>query len=160
MAAGQRTRAGAPKFEPLWDRLQSNIEWYDRKAKINQRAYKASKIAIILLAIAIPVLAEYGFVGEHDTRALLVGFASGAILLLEGLQALNKWQENWILYRATCEGLRNEQHLFAEKAGPYADLKPEPAQRLLAERTGSLVMAEHSKWVHARADKIEATAAG
>ena len=89
----------------------------------------------------------------HDSRALLVGFASGAILLLEGLQVLNKWQENWILYRATCEGLRNEQHLFAEKAGPYAGLKPEAAQRLLAERTSSLVMAEHSKWVHARATR-------
>jgi hypothetical protein len=63
MAAVQRTRAQAPKFEPLWDRLQSNIEWYDRKAKVNQRAYKASKIAIILLAIAIPVLAEYGYPG-------------------------------------------------------------------------------------------------
>ena len=87
------------------------------------------------------MLAEYGFVGEHDTRALLVGFASGAILLLEGLQALNKWQENWILYRATCEGLRNEQHLFAEKAGPYSGRKPEAAQRLLAERSSSLVMA-------------------
>jgi hypothetical protein len=158
MAAVQRTRALAPKFEPLWDRLQSNIEWYDRKAKVNQRAYKASKIAIILLAIAIPVLAEYGYLpGLLDSRALLVGFASGAILLLEGLQALNKWQENWILYRATCEGLRNEQHLFAEKAGPYAGLKPEAAQRMLAERASSLVMAEHSKWVHARADKTETT---
>jgi hypothetical protein len=31
---------------------------------------------------------------------------------------------------------------------------------VLAERTSSLVMAEHSQWVHARADKIEATAAG
>jgi hypothetical protein len=153
---GQRTRAGAPKIEPLWDRLQANIDWYDNKAKINQRAHKASKIAIILLAIAIPVLAEYGFIpGLHDTRALLVGFASGGILLLEGLQALNKWQESWILYRATCEGLRNEQHLFAEKAGPYAGLKPDAAQRVLAERTSSLVMAEHSKWVHARSDKTE-----
>ena len=56
-----------------------------------------------------------------------------------------------------CEGLRNEQHLFAEKAGPYADLKPEIANRVLAERTSSLVMAEHSKWVHARSEKTETT---
>jgi Protein of unknown function (DUF4231) len=158
MTAAQKARAQAPKFDPLWDRLQANIEWYDKKAKANQHAYKASKITIIVLAILIPVLAEYGYLpGLHDSRALLVGFASGAILLLEGLQALNKWQENWILYRATCEGLRNEQHLFAEKAGPYAGVKPDAAQRLLAERTSSLVMAEHSKWVHARADKAETT---
>ena len=54
-------------------------------------------------------------------------------------------------------GLRNEQHLFAEMAGPYAGLKPEAPQRLLAERTSSLVMAEHSKWVHAGADNTETT---
>ena len=34
---------------------------------------------------------------------------------------------------------------------------PRPRRRLLAERTSSLVMAEHSKWVHARADKTETT---
>ena len=54
------------------------------------------------------MLAEYGFIpGMHDSRAFVVGLAAGAILLLEGLQVLNKWQENWVLYRATCEGLRN-----------------------------------------------------
>ena len=158
MAAGQKGRQQAPNFEPLWERLKGQVEWYDRKAKANQRAYKVSKMAIIVLAILIPVLAEYGMIeGMYDTRALLVGAAAGVIVLLEGLQVLNKWQENWILYRATCEGLRNEQHLFAEKAGPYAGLRPEAAQRLLAERTSSLVMAEHSKWAHARENKIEMT---
>jgi hypothetical protein len=159
MATGQKGLQRAPKMQPLWERLEANIDWYDRKAKINQRAYKASKVAIILLAIAIPILAEYGALpGLHDTRALLVSIAAGAILLLEGLQQLNKWQENWILYRATCEGLRNEQHLFCEKAGPYANLRSEAAQRLLAERVGALVSAEHSKWVHARSEKTETTA--
>lgn len=159
-AASQRTQG--PKLAPLWDRLQAQIDWYDAKASANQRAHKASKIAIIVLAISLPILAEYGFLPgvEHDTRALLVGIAAGGILLLEGLQHLNKWQENWILYRSTCEGLRHEQHLFAEKAGPYTGLKPEDAQRILAERTGSLVMAEHSKWVHARKEKTETTTGG
>ena len=86
-----------------------------------------------------------------------LGIAAGAILLLEGLQHLYKWQENWILYRATCEGLRHEQHLFFEKAGPFAGLTPDQANRLLAERTGALAMAEHSKWVHARSEKTETT---
>jgi hypothetical protein len=70
---------------------------------------------------------------------------------------LNKWQENWILYRATCEGLRNEQHLFAEKAGRYAGLKPDAANKLLAERISSLAMAEHGKWAHAHEAKVETT---
>jgi len=48
---------------------------------------------------------------------LLVAIAAGGILLLEGLQQVNKWQEDWILYRSTCEHLRNERNLFFEKAG-------------------------------------------
>jgi Protein of unknown function (DUF4231) len=99
-----------------------------------------------VLAILIPVLAEYGHIpGFDSSQAFLVGAAAGLIVLLEGLQVLNKWQENWILYRAACEGLRNEQHLFAAKAGRYAGLKPDAAQRLLAERISGLVMAEHGK---------------
>ena len=158
MATGQRGRAQAAKLPALWERLEAQIAWYDRKASANQRAYKWSKVAIILLAISLPVLAEYGHIGEFERApAFLVGLAAGAILLLEGLQHLNKWQENWILYRSTCEGLRHEQHLYYEKAGPYAGLKPEEANRVLAERTGALAMAEHSKWVHDRADKTKTT---
>ncbi len=82
------------------------------------------------LAILLPVFAEYGHLpGFEASPAFLVGAAAGAIVLLEGLQVLNKWQENWILYRATCENLRNEQHLFAETAGPYAGLKPDAPQQ-------------------------------
>ena len=121
MATGQKGLQRAPKMQPLWERLEANIDWYDRKAKSNQRAYKVSKISIVALAILIPVLAEYGHIpGFEGSPAFFVGVAAGAIVLLEGLQVVNKWQENWILYRATCEGLRHEQHLFFEKAGPYA----------------------------------------
>jgi hypothetical protein len=158
MTTGQKGRAQAPKLPSLWERLESQIAWYDRKATANQRAYKRSKIAIIVLAISLPIFAEYGHIGEFERGpAFLVGLAAGLILLLEGLQHLNKWQENWILYRSTCEGLRHEQHLFFEKAGPYAGLKPEEANRLLAERTGALWMAEHSKWAHDRDDKTKTT---
>ncbi len=109
-----------------------------------------------MLAISLPILAEYSHIGDFERApAFLVGLAAGADPLARRVP--NKWQENWILYRATCEGLRHEQHLFFEKAGPYANLKPEAAQRLLAERTGALAMAEHAKWVHARSDKTETT---
>ena len=99
MAAGQRGQQQAPKLEPLLERLQGQIDWYDRKAKADQRAYKVSKISIIGLAILIPVFAEYGFIpGFEDSRGFLVGAAAGVIVLLEGLQVLNKWQENWMLF--------------------------------------------------------------
>ena len=146
MATKKAGQDSAPKLPPLWDRLQAQIEWYDAKAKANQLYYKASKIAIILCAIVIPIVAEFS--------AMAVIVAAGLILLLESMQQLNKWQENWILYRSTCEGLRNEQHLYNEKAGPYAKLTPEEAHRVLAERVGALASAEHSKWVTANREKV------
>ena len=35
MAAGQKGRQQAPSFEPLWERLKGQVDWYDRKAKAN-----------------------------------------------------------------------------------------------------------------------------
>jgi hypothetical protein len=115
------------------------------KAKANQRCYKASKIAIILCAIIIPIVAEFS--------AMVVIIAAGLILLLESMQQLNKWQENSILYRSTCEGLRNEQHLYNEKPGPT------PSSRL-TRRTASWPSgsarsaAEHSKWAAVASEKV------
>ncbi len=146
MATKKVEQAPAGKLPPLWDRLQSQIDWYDAKAKANQRYYKASKIAIVLCAVVIPIVAEFS--------AMSVIIAAGLILLLESLQQLNKWQENWILYRSTCEGLRNEQHLYNERAGPYAKLPAEEAHRLLAERVGALALAEHSKWAAVAREKV------
>ena len=151
-------KAEREKSDQLWSWLDSQIAWYDRKATANQRAYKASKIAIIVCALALPVFAEYGAIpGFHDTRAFLVGLVAGVILLLEGLQHLNKWQENWILYRSTCEGLRHERQMFLLGSGPYAKLRKPVAEQVLAERAGSLVMAEHGKWTVARSEKTETT---
>jgi hypothetical protein len=150
MATAKERHPQEPKLPPLWERLQGQIDWYDRKASHNQMLFKASKIAIIVCAVIIPIVAEFS--------AMTVIIAAGIILLLESLQQLNKWQENWILYRSTCEGLRNEQHLYNEQAGPYAKLAPEEARRVLAERVGALASAEHSKWVTAHREKVETPA--
>ena len=58
MATKKAERAAPAKLPPLWGPAQSADDWYDRKATPNQRAYKASKIAIIVLAISMPIVAE------------------------------------------------------------------------------------------------------
>ena len=147
MATKKSEQAAALKLPPLWDRLQGADRLVRRQGQGEPAHYKASKIAIIVCAIIIPIVAEFS--------AMAVIVAAGIILLLESLQQLNKWQENWILYRSTCEGLRNEQHLYNEKAGPYAKLTPDEAHRVLAERVGALASAEHSRWVTAHREKVD-----
>jgi len=74
--------------------------------------------------------------------------------VLEGLQQLQQYQQNWITYRATCERLKHEKFLFAAHAGPYATA-PRP-EALLAERVEGLVSQEHAAW----GERLEGAARG
>jgi hypothetical protein len=128
-----------PAASPTWARLEEQIEWYDRKSGHAQRWFKGLKIAQIVTAAAIPVMAG------NSAPAWLVGGAGALIVVLEGLQQLQQYQQNWASYRATCERLKHERFLFVAQAGPYLD-SPQP-EALLAERVEGLVSQEHAAWV-------------
>ncbi len=127
---------------PTLERLEDQIAWYDRKSIENQQWFKRLKIAGIVAAAFIPFAAVYGKLAFF-TAALGV-----FIVVLEGLQGLNQYQQNWITYRSTCEELKHEKYLWLAKAGPY--VITENADTLLAERVESLISREHAKWVSTR----------
>ena len=127
-----------------WDRLLNQIAWYDGKSRHNQHWFKGLKVGQIVTAAAIPVAA-----GE-SAPPWLVGGAGALIVVLEGLQQLQQYQQNWSTYRSTCERLKHEKYLFAARAGPYA--KTARADRLLAERVEGLVSQEHAAWASHQED--------
>jgi hypothetical protein len=124
---------------PTQGRIRDQIEWYDRKSRHNQRWFKRLKICQIVTAAAIPVMAG------AEAPYWLVGGAGALIVVLEGLQQLQQYQQNWGAYRATCERLKHEQFLFLAHAGPYATTTD--SESLLAERVEGLVSQEHAAWV-------------
>jgi len=131
---------------PTLERLEDQITWYDRKSMENQRWFKRFKVAGIVAAAIIPFAAGIG------APAFLTGGLGVFIVVLEGLQGLNQYQNNWTTYRSTCEELKHEKYLWLGKAGPYASAENPDA--LLAERVESLISREHAKWVSAR-EQIE-----
>ena len=78
----------------------------------------------------------------------LTGSVGALIAVLEGIQQLNQYQQNWIRYRSTCESLKREKYLYLAKAGPYAGVSD--ARALLAERIESLGSEEEAKRVSAQ----------
>ena len=129
----------AAEDSPARERVRDQIAWYDRKSQHNQRWFKRLKICQIVTAAAIPVAAAV------SAPVWLIGAGGALIVVLEGLQQLEQYQQNWTTYRATCEQLKHEQFLFMAHAGPYAtSLDPDA---LLAERVESLVSQEHAAWV-------------
>lgn len=139
-----REAPGAPPTSPAQARVEEQIEWYDRKSQYNQRWFKRLKICQLVTAAAIP------FAAGVSAPVWVAGGGGALIVVLEGLQQLQQYQQNWTAYRATCERLKHERFLFLSHAGPYAG--DEDPEALLAERVEGLVSQEHAAWVSHRED--------
>ena len=133
-----------PETDPIMERLEDQISWYDRKSLTNQRMFKRIKMIEILAAAVIPFLAAF----NPPHIGLVTGALGVLITVLEGMLHLNQYQQNWIAYRSTCESLRHEKYTYLGKASPYANIADPHA--LLAERIESLVSQEHAKWASAQ----------
>lgn len=132
--------------DPITERLEDQISWYDRNSLKNQRRYKRTKFVVIMSASVIPFLAP---LTRPEVRWITGGLGV-LITVLEGVLQLNQYQQNWISYRSTCEALKHEKYVFLGKASPYAEANDPHA--LLAERVESLVSQENAKWLVARQD--------
>jgi hypothetical protein len=132
----------SPPDSPAWTRLQEQIGYYDRKSGQCQSRFKLLKVCQIVTAAGIPVAAGVA------APVWLVGGAGAFIVVLEGLQQLEQYQQNWTSYRSTCEQLKHEQYLYLAAAGPYKGASDPEAT--LAERVESLVSQEHAAWVSGR----------
>jgi len=122
--------------DPTMERLEDQINWYDRKSNYNQRVYKWLKVIEIVAAALVPLSA-----GLH-LPAAVTGSLGVLIAALEGLLQLNQYHHNWIAYRSTCETLKHEKYLYLANAGPYSTATT--AHVLLAERIESLELIRKS----------------
>lgn len=129
---------GSDELDATLLRLEDQIAWYDAKSATNQRWHRRAAVAQLGCSVAIPVIAWL-------TTPLWPAILGAAVAIVTGLNTLFQWEFNWINYRATCEKLKHEKHLFEAKAGPYADAPN--AQRLLAERIEATVSREHASWI-------------
>jgi hypothetical protein len=126
--------------DPIVERLEDQIAWYDRDSRSAQRTFKRCKVVEIIAAALIPLLT-----GLRFSEAVWIAGGLGVVVTaIEGVVHLNQYQQNWITYRSTCEALKHEKYLYLAKAGPYASAAdPHP---LLAERIEAVVSQEPAKW--------------
>jgi hypothetical protein len=129
-----------PANDPIYARLEDQIDWYDRRSRTAQRAFKRIKVVEIFSAAIIPFLS--GITLPYDK--LIIAGLGVLITILEGFLHLNNYQQLWGTYRSTCEALKHEKYVYLVKAGPYASVADPHA--LLAERVESLVSQEHAQW--------------
>jgi hypothetical protein len=129
--------------ELIWQRLEDQTSWYERRSARAKHWFLRLKVMQIVIAAAIPVAAGSG------APAWLTGSLGASIVVLEGLQQLFQFQQNWVSYRGTAEALKHERFLFLARAGPYAAEHPVAE---LAQRVETLVSREETSWSAAQLD--------
>ena len=129
---------------PAWERLEDQLDWYEAKSQHHKRWYQWLKVAQIVIAAAIPVVAAAG------ASATVAGALGAVVVVLEGLQQLFQFQQNWISYRVTAEALKREKFLCLAGAGPYEGA--EQPQALLARRVERIVSQEYGAWADSQRD--------
>ena len=126
------------------ERLQKQIEWHSEKARDNKIRFHIYQIITLIASTIIPII-NVASIGDFQTR-LISSITAGIIAVATGLTQLEKYQENWILYRASSELLKKEKYFFENSVGEYSDLDDTQKNKLLVERIESIVSAETSKY--------------
>lgn len=129
----------------LKTRVNDQINWMDGKSSWNQKVYKRLKIAEIVAAALVPMLAGYQ-TQTTDSRSVLgivIGALGVIIVILSSIRQLNKYQENWITYRTTAESIKREKFLFETGAIPYNN---EMAFQQFVINVESLLSKENESW--------------
>jgi len=133
----------------LEERLETQINWYDSKSQSNQHWFKNLRSAEISCAALIPFIA--GFSESIPYGQIVIGVLGVIIAICAGLSGLNKYQENWLTYRTTCETLRHEKYLFLTGCSPY---NGEESFRKFVERVEGLISKENSQWSRFSGEKL------
>jgi hypothetical protein len=128
--------------EYLKERLDYQINWYDKKSKRNKIGYYVLRILEIICAISIPFILGYAS-DQTPNLKFIVGLLGVIVGAISGFLGLFQTQENWISYRTTCETLRHEKFFFQTKSKPYDSEDTFP---LLVERVEMLISKENTSW--------------
>lgn len=129
--------------EYMSSRVDDQIKWYSQKSQIAQRRYKTLQITEIIFAALIPLLS--GYATENTTVAIIVGILGSIIAVIESITKLNKYHENWIQYRTTCELLKYHKHLYLTQTPPYSSSN-ETIENVFVRNIEDIISSENSQW--------------
>lgn len=135
------------------ERVDAQIDWYDKKSQKAQKYYKAMQIIEIVLASLIPLLSAYST--SFQCISIIVGIFGSSIAIIEAISKLNKYHENWIQYRTTCEMLKYQKYLYITHSAPYNN-DDEAIENVFVRNIENIVSSENNQWKMINVEKENA----
>gem|GEM_PF-274746 len=138
----------------LEQRVNDQIQWYEKKSAINQKRYKQCQIGAIVFGAAIPLLTAISFEDFEVLLRFTIALLGSLIAIMNALVSLYKFQDNWVQYRTAAESLTREKFLFLTKSRPYAGDEEKDFKQLV-ERCELTMSSENSVWQNHAVAELE-----
>lgn len=129
--------------EYLNSRVDSQLEWYSKKSRLNKGWYIRLKVIETVMALLIPFLTAY-IAQNTVTLKITVGLLGVLVALASNLIILFNVHENWLQYRTTLEAMKYEKFMFLTKTGAY--LNNENAFNMFVEKFEFIISKENANW--------------
>ena len=124
-------------------RLEEQIKWHSQKARHNKSRFRMYEIIVIFSGAIIPIV---NIIEVEPGTRIISSILGGLIAIVTAVTQLEKYQENWILYRTTSELLKKEKYYYENEVGEYSGLDESNRKKMLVERVESIVSSETSKY--------------
>ena len=126
------------------NRINEQINFYEKKAKLNKNCYYTSKLLEICFGAVIPVIS--GFFVDKCWSSITIAILGVLIAISASINGVFKFQEKWIYYRITIEQLKREMCLFLSKSGVYSEKDTTSIFNLFVENCECIISSENTAW--------------
>ena len=117
------------------------IVQFEKSYTYNRNWYVFLASVQVVAAALVPFFATFNWAQSKYACA-----AMGVLIAVaRGAEAFSGVHDNWVRHARTYKLLSAERELYAARAGDYA--QSTNPQRLLAERTATIVLHENAEWV-------------
>ena len=134
----------------IQNRVDDQIEWYERKAAFNKFRYRITEIIIIVSGALIPLInssAIFSSGSDNHTNLLFVSSILGFIItIVTGFSKMEKYFESWTLYRTNAELLKKEKFLYQNNSGQYYKIPQQDQDKLFVENIEFILLSEITKY--------------
>jgi hypothetical protein len=129
--------------EYLKNRVDDQVDWYDKKSATNKNLHNRFQVSEIGFSLLIPLFAGFNTPESYYFNYIiaLLGFLVAGIA---GIMNHFKFKDKWTDYRTVAESIKQEKYLFITKTGKYnSDISFE----IFVENIENLISKENTNWV-------------
>lgn len=131
--------------EYIRERLDDQINYFDKKSSQCQKYYKGLKRMEVVLLALIPLVTILPCFSDDIFNKVIIVAISVIAGILRHFNFIGTYFDLWIKYRSVAECLKTEKYYFLTGTNIYSN--KEDAHSLLIKRTENIISKANEQWL-------------